>query len=144
MPVAAVATYSGKKLDPISNPEDARLENINLAAGTYQSGQLVGEITGTPGTYGSYASGNVNGSQLPTHILQYAVVVDASGNVSFGDTAGGDLGFVIVGRKGVPAFRCGYFSCADLVGLDANAVTALRARLTQGTVSAGRVMIPGS
>ena len=143
MPTAALLTFGGARLIPLKNAEDARMENIQLKASTtYAKGTLVGEITASPGTYGPYASGNSDGTQLPTHILEYACKTDASKNITLGDgTAGNEWGLTV---KAAPAFRCGYFACEDLVGLDANAVTALKARLTAGDTTTGRIMIPGA
>lgn len=144
MPTAAATTWGAGRVDPIKNPNGANVEVINLKASTtFAAGTLVGEITASPGTYGPYASGNSDGTQLPTHILQYACVTDASSNVTIGGTgaAGGEWGQT---RKGAPAYRSGEFSCADLTGLDANVITIKRAILVQGTVSSGRVMFLGN
>lgn len=245
MPTTSLFGFGGAKLEPLKNPEDARLEHVNLAQGTYAKGTLLGEmagrssiqtltITGTPtsgdftltfgadttaaiafsatatavaaalnllasviaaggvdatggplpgtgvvirfrnsgartaitstdnlgggsapathitqtqtgtagtaGRYKAYASGNTDGSENPTHILQYACIVDSSQNISIGDTAGGEWGIL---NKSAPAYRCGYFACEDLVGLDATAVTRMNARLEAGDTTTGRIEIPG-
>lgn len=141
MPTAAAVTYSGNRLIPLKNPGAARKEHINLVAGTYAKGTVVGEVNATPGTYKAYATGNVDGSQNPTHILEYPCVVDGSGNVWLGDTSGSsDRG---VSQKSAPAYRNGYFASEDLVGLDAGGLTKLNGRLTQGNLTTGRVMIGG-
>lgn len=143
MPTTAIATFGAGRVDPIKSDRSAHVENINLKASTtFAAGTLVGEITATPGTYGAYASANVDGTQLPTHILQYACVVDASGNITLGNAPSGG-GEWAQTQKGAPGYRSGYFNCADLTGLDANVVTIKRAILTQGTVTAGRVMFTG-
>lgn len=142
MPTAPIFTWGAGRVDPLKDAEDANLEVVNLKVSTtFAAGTIVGEITATPGTYGAYASGNVDGTQNPVGILQYACVTDASGNITFG---GGPAGTSEWGEtyKGAPMYRSGEFNCADLVGLDANAVTKL-GRLVQGTVTAGRVLVYG-
>jgi hypothetical protein len=142
MPTTAIATFGAGRVDPLKDPRDADIEVVNLKVSTsFAAGTVLGEITASPGVYGPYASGNSDGTQNPTHILQYQCVTDASGNVTFG---AGPAGTSEWGRteKGAPAYRSGEFSCADLTGLDANAVTKL-GRLVQGTVSAGRVLVYG-
>lgn len=142
MPTTAIATFGAGRVDPLKDPKDGDIEVINLKVSTtFAAGTILGEVTATPGTYAPYASGNVDGSQNPTHVLQYACVTDASGNITFG---AGPAGTSEWGQtfKGAPAYRSGEFNCADLVGLDANAVTKL-GRLVQGTVSSGRVLVYG-
>src|SRR5437763_1487183 len=143
MPTTPVATFGAGRGDPPKSPDECIVEVVGLKAlTTYAAGTLVGEITASPGTYGPYATGNVDGTQNPTHILQYACITDASGNITFG---AGPAGTAEWGQtyKGAPAYRSGEFSCADLVGLDAGAVTKM-GRLLQGTVTAGRVLIYGA
>lgn len=142
MPTTAITTFGAGRVDPIKDWRSARVEVLNLKVSTtFAAGTLIGEITASPGVYGPYATGNVDGTQNPTHVLQYQCVTDASGNITFG---AGPAGTSEWGEtyKGAPAYRSGEFSCADLVGLDAGAVTKL-GRLVQGTVSAGRVLIYG-
>jgi hypothetical protein len=145
MPTSPVSTWGASMLVPYANPEDAHLEHINLKPSTvYAKGTLVGEITASPGVYGPYLTGNTDGTQNPTHVLQYACTTDASGNVTFGSgvlvgSPGGEFGQT---SKSAPAFRTGYFACADLVGLDAGAVAKL-GRLVAGDVNTGRIMIYG-
>lgn len=142
MPTSAITTFGAGRVDPIKDPEDANLEVVNLKASTtFAAGTLIGEITASPGTYGPYATGNADGTQNPTHILQYPCVTDASGNITFG---AGPAGTSEWGEtyKGAPAYRSGEFSCADLVGLDSGAVTKL-GRLVQGTTTSGRILVYG-
>lgn len=97
---------------------------------------------GTPGTFAPYDGDNTDGSQNPTHILQYACVTDASGNVTFGAGPAGTSEFGQT-SKGAPAYRSGLFSCADLVGLDANAVAKM-GRLVKGNLQSGEFMVYGN
>lgn len=138
MPTTAITTFSASnRLDPLFDFEELDILNVSLAPSTtYAKGTVLGEITATPGTYKAYASGNVDGSQNPAGLLQYGVTTDASGAA------------VLIGEQGATQkffpmiMPCGaYFKCADLVGLDANAVTKLAAVIVEGTVSAGIVKI---
>jgi hypothetical protein len=144
MPTTPIMTFGAGRVEPLKAPDEALSEVIGLKASTaFAAGTLVGEITASPGTYGPYATGNVDGTQNPTHILMYACITDASGNVTFGSSGivagGAEWGQT---QKGAPAWASGEFSCADLVGLDAGAVTKM-GRLIQGTVSSGRILVYG-
>jgi hypothetical protein len=144
MPTTPLMTFGAGRVDPLKSPDEVIVEVIGLKASTtFAAGTLVGEITASAGTYGPYATGNVDGTQNPTHILMYACVTDASGNVSLGS------GGLVAGatewgqtQKGAPAYASGEFATQDLVGLDAGAVTKL-GRLVQGTVTAGRILVYG-
>lgn len=77
----------------------------------------------TANTYRAYASGSSDGSQTPTGVLEYDVVTDAAGQVTYGAQAGG-------GEWGqtypdAPMFISGAFLVSELVGFDANAATKL-------------------
>lgn len=91
----------------------------------------------TPAT----TQGVVRTSQRPTHILQYDCITDAAGLVTFG---AGPAGTSEWGQtaSSAPAFYRGYFSCADLLGLDAYAVASM-GRLIQGTIAAGHFLLGG-
>lgn len=143
MPTTPIATFGAGRVDPIKGGDDCEVEVVNLKVSTtFAAGTIVGEITASPGTYGPYATGNVDGTQNPVGVLQYACVTDASGNITFG---GGPAGTSEWGQtsKGAPVYMSGEFSTADLVGLDAGAVTKL-GRLVQGTTTSGRLIIYGS
>jgi hypothetical protein len=143
MPTTAIMTFGAGRVDPLKNPDECIVEVIGLKPSTtFAAGTLVGEITASPGTYGAYATGNADGTQNPTHILQYACITDASGNVTFGSSVTAGAAEWGQTQKGAPAYASGEFSCADLVGLDSGAVTKL-GRLIQGTVSSGRVLVYG-
>jgi hypothetical protein len=135
MPNAPVTVFSGLRLDPYMDPDDALEFAISLKASTsYAKGTVLGEITATPGTFAAYATGNGDGSNTPRCILQYAAVTDASGNI----TIAGEQGMT---RKDVPAYFAGTFACADLVGLDAGGVTAAGWRLINGSATTGVVRL---
>lgn len=135
MPTAATTTYAGDKLEPFIKPETAAVIQVRLTVSkTYVKGQVLGEITATPGIYEEYDDAAVDGTAVAKSILQYACSTDASGNVTF---AGGELGETY---KSAPAYVAGFFSCADLTGLDAAGVADL-GRLVDGTSSAGILFI---
>jgi glycerol uptake facilitator-like aquaporin len=137
MPTTAIQQYSGIRLDPYMDPENALSFDVQLAASaTYAKGQILGEVTATPGVYKIYASGNVDGSQNPRAILPYACTTDASGNI----TLPGEFGMT---TKAVPVFFAGTFRTEDLVGLDATGVTNAGGswKLIEGTVTAGILRI---
>jgi hypothetical protein len=48
MPTAASLTFGAGRVDPIKNPEDIEVENVNLKASlTYAAGTILGELVGT-------------------------------------------------------------------------------------------------
>lgn len=99
---------------------------------------IVHSTTGsTGGAFGTYASGNSDGTQLAEAILAIDCVVDAAGYASFSSSGAGGLW----GEKAltVPAYYAGDFNVADLIGLDANAVTVMKGRYVIGSLSAGGI-----
>jgi hypothetical protein len=138
VPTSPTHTYTGQKLEP-AFPGAHPCINVKLPVSVnYPKGTVLGEITASPGTFKAYAAGNADGSQIPRAILQYGCQVDASGNITFSDTGGtvgGDHGET---AKAAPAYIGGRFYTADLVGLDATALTNNPAwALNQGTVANG-------
>jgi hypothetical protein len=145
MPTAATTTYSGNRLVPVYNAEDALRQPVKLPASVvYAKGTVLGELTATPGTFKAYTSGASDGSQIPKSILEYACATDASGNITLGGAAtGGQFGET---RLVVPAYFTGAFKTAELVqtgagAIDANAVTVLGAHLVSGTLADGVIQI---
>jgi hypothetical protein len=134
MPTSAIYTFepSGAQLIPVFTQEHVNTINVNLVAGTYVRGTVLGELTATPGKYRAYAAANTDGSQVPKGLLQYSCVVDASGNV----TLAGEFGQT---QMGVPMIFGGghVWDTTQLTGLDANAITVLGASLIEGTAAAG-------
>jgi hypothetical protein len=137
MPSTAQVIYGGSKLQPAYNPESALMLPFNIPASTtIAKGTLVGEVAASLGTVKAYASGNVDGSQIPIGAMAYDVISDASGNITIGGQVGGEFGNT---SKDCPVYVTGIFFTADLVGVDANAVTKL-GRLLSGSVAAGGVL----
>jgi len=140
MPTAAKNTFAVNQLLPCYRGNDALLIRVRLPASqTYVKGTVLGELSATPGTFKAYASGNSDGSQVAKAILAIDCVTDASQNVSFGGAAGSPWGET---EPSAPAYISGYFSCAELTGLDAGAASAL-GRVVNGTVSAGVLCVYG-
>lgn len=142
MPASAFRTFSAKMLQPIKNPQGGHREVIRLKPSTvFAAYTVVGPITASPGVYGPYASGNVDGTQAATHILMYPCSTDASGNVSKGDsTTGNEWGAT---ELGAPAYRSGYFANEDIANLDAGLFTSKRATQEVGDINTGRFIFHG-
>lgn len=47
MPLSPILTYGQSQLQPARDPRTARMMNVNLAAGTYVRGTVLGEVTDT-------------------------------------------------------------------------------------------------
>lgn len=84
------------------------------------TGTTAGEFTAYPGTSGS-----------PSMILEYPVTTDASGNVT------SSASFPYQSQPFATAFYSGTFNCADLITLDANAVTKMSGLIVAGTITSG-------
>jgi hypothetical protein len=134
-----IAIYSGKACEPAEQPNEAVSEVVALATGTYPAGQVIGELTATPGTFAAYAAANSDGSQVAKMILRYAYIANADGTVNPGNAAAGELGQT---ERGAIAWRAGAFKTVDVVGLDANAVGQL-GKLARGTVADGLLIVTG-
>lgn len=116
------------------------IDNTGLAGGG-AANAITTVLAGVPTSnkFAKYSSSAVDGRQYPLGILEYDVRV-TSGLHSIGDQTSGEWRQT---ELGAPMYRGGLFECADLVGLDATAITNMRARLIQGDASTGRILIPG-
>lgn len=115
---------------------------IKLAASTtYPMGALLGEVTATPGTFGLYVHSGSGGLGNWKAVLPRACVTDAAGNIYEAGQASEELPGV--SHLSVPAWFGGCFKQADLVTLDANAVTDGPANLKvlRGTVAGANALI---
>lgn len=140
---AAVATYglAAGFVQPLKNPDDANIDLVQLTASTvYPAGTVIAEVAATPGVYGPYATGGAGGLANPTHILQYSVTTDATGQIFMGGAAVSEW---TQPMPAAPAYRNGYFNCADIIAPDTGWVAKM-GRLVQGTATAGHVMIYGA
>lgn len=138
MPTSPQHTFSAaNRLDPIFNPAGEHVIHVALAASaTYARGTVLGEVTATPGTYKPYANANSDGSQTAKAVLKYGCSTDASGNITI-------LGEHGITHKSAPAYMpgSGYFKTAELVGMDAAAVTDLGASLVAGDLTSGIIKL---
>lgn len=127
-------TFTCRKLEPLFNAKAARQLPIKLINSvSYVAGQVLGEVTATPGTFKAYASGNSDGSETPKGLLAVDTTTNSSGEHFFGQQAASENGVV---HRHTSAFFSGTFDTNDLTGLDANAVTKL-GRLISGSVASG-------
>lgn len=106
----------------------------SITGGTLSLVHTTTGTAGTPGSYKPYLIGNTDGTQIPKGFLMYPVVVDASGNINIANTAGVTVGEFGQTSKTTPIYYSGEFDVTALVGLDANAVTALGGRMVSGTI----------
>jgi hypothetical protein len=124
-----VHTFTVDKLEPAMNPDLARTIAIKLAPSlTLAKGTVLGRITAS-NLWAAYNNANANGTEVARAILQYDVVTDAGGLHYYGGQASSEQG---QGEPSVPAYMCGDFFGADLVGLDAAGLADLFARLIFG------------
>ena len=116
------------KLEPYVNPDMARTLAVQFGPSlTIAKGTIIGLITAT-GKGAAYAAASVDGSQ--TNIIGPAVydfTTDASGNVTLGGT-GTVAGITVSVDQTAEVYYRGDFLETELTGLDANAVTVLKAR----------------
>ncbi len=128
-----VATLSGLVPFHPERPGKNIRREIRLAPnGTFPQGTVLGEYSANPGVFAPYAAGNTDGTEVPRGLLEFSVVVDAGGNISYPVATGLTTN---IGQL-TTMFCSGYFATGDLVGLDTNAVSAL-GRLVEGTVTSG-------
>lgn len=133
MPTSASTTYNHEKLEPAAPYPKAAVQAVTFAQGTYARGVVLGQISAS-GKFSTYANGNGDGTETARAINMYAISVDASGNVTYGDGAAGDeFG---AEHLSAPVYVAGAFKCQDLTGLDSNAVADL-GRLVSGDVNSG-------
>lgn len=136
MASSATLIFTGQKLEPYMNPDQARTIAVALIPSTnFAKGTVLGELTATPGTYGPYASGNSDGTQTPKVILAFDCQTDASGNITLSPTGAQVGGPFNEQFLTVEAYYKGAFNVADLTGLDANAVTKLGGHMVSGVVA---------
>lgn len=126
-----LATYAPTKLEPFIHPEDARTLAVPvLPSLTVARGTLLGLVTSagaTQGKAGVYASANADGTQIPLGPAVYDFVSDASGNVVIGGT-GSTYDLTRGSMLTTEVYWKGTFLESELTGLDANAISVLKAR----------------
>lgn len=139
MPTTPVQTYSGTKLEPLINPEEAydSIFRVALPANvTYPQGTWLGEVTATPGTYKAYVATAADGSQNPVGLLQYPCSTDALGNI----TSIGEWGQT---HSSAPMYTRGVYRTSELVqaptpgAMDTAGLGKVSGHLVEGTLVTG-------
>jgi hypothetical protein len=101
---------------------------------------VLGEVAAAPGVYGQYISTNSDGTQTAKMILRYNATVTGAPGVAGSITwVGGEWGPTAYSPFAVPAFKSGDFLTAQLVGLDANAITNMAGHIVQGAFGTNEV-----
>lgn len=96
-------------------------------------GQVLGQIT-VSGKYSPYAPANTDGTNTPDVIAVYDCVTDANGQVFLGINVP-TSGIASYPEPTLEAYYAGDFLATDLIGFDAGAMTAFRARpMANGTL----------
>jgi hypothetical protein len=147
MPTTPSMTFepNTNRVDPVYAPNLSRLINIapnpsstSTAVTTYSKGTLMAEFTNTSlaGVYTPYNSTSGSGVNIPKGILQYTVSVDSAGNVALA----GEFGQT---QKGCPMWMPGgaVWNAADIVGLDANAVSVMQGAYVEGAGAVGLIRL---
>ena len=132
MPTVVNLTFSAAKLEPAFAPELAKTDAFKVASGSYDKGTVCGIVSST-GAAKAYADGNNDGSQTAQIIAMYNMYSDGT-NVSLtSDSA------LLPGETATdaPFYILGFFECAELVGLDANAIADMQARLIGANTVSG-------
>lgn len=144
MPTSPIQTWGMGRLDPHMDAEKAQEQAVNLIPNTtFVKGTVLGELTATPGTFKAYATGNVDGSQIPKCILRYDCVTNATGFITLGGGPAGTSEHPGETTRSIDAFFSGVFKTTELTGLDAGGLTAMGGHLISGILSNGVVVFPG-
>jgi hypothetical protein len=124
----AGTTYTISLQNDYANVNAAPFLTTSALTGGAGTATVAETTKGSPGigvSAAAYASGNSDGSQVATCVLEALTRTDGAGRV-IGE-------FSMVGVMSVPAFIEGHFLCSDLVGLDATSLASL-GKLVAGTV----------
>ena len=133
MPTSASTTYNHEKLEPAAPLPKAATRAVTFAEGTYARGTVLGQLSAN-GKFDAYDNDASDGTEVARAINMFSIAVDASGNVTYGDSATGDeFG---AEHLSAPVYVAGAFRCEELTGLDANAVADL-GRLVEGDTVSG-------
>ena len=132
----AQVTYDSTQVVPVPTWPARRVAVKLIASTTYPVGAILGRKTSN-GQYGLYASGNVDGTQVPEAIMPRAAKTDSANGISYGTAAVGQYGQL---DQTVSAYVGGMFNFADLSGADAGYLTATGWR----TIKGGSLVILGS
>jgi hypothetical protein len=132
MPTTPSLTFTVAKLEPAYAPELAKTDAFKIGAGAHVAGEILGFVAAT-GAVDTYATGNSDGTETAAVIAVYDMYSDGT-NVSL--TADSAL---LPGETATtaPCYVMGFFDCADLTGLDAGAITDMKARLIGANTVSG-------
>lgn len=132
MPTTVNLTFTGAKLEPAFAPDLARTDAFKVASGSYDKGTVCGVVSST-GEAKAYANGSSDGSERAQIIAMYDMYSDGT-NVSLTSDAA-----LLPGETAsdAPFYICGFFECAELVGLDANGIADMGARLIGANTVSG-------
>jgi len=136
MPTVVQSYWSATRLQPLYRPGQTQQISVKLPASvTYPAGQVLGEVTATPGVYKAYLAAATDGSQNPMVLLEYSCTTDAAGNIS----QGGDFGQVY---SSTPAYMPTNLSvlAAELTGLDAAGLSKMGGVILEGTITSGTIL----
>lgn len=126
----AIQTYSYKQVTPLYASDEAMRRAVALKPSTtFLAGTLLGEITATPGVFGAYASGNVDGTQNPNRLLPFDCITDASGNITKGTGIVAGAGPYGITELTADCYVSGVFLIAEIPNQDA-----------AGLAKAGRIL----
>ena len=122
-----VHTFTGDKLQPAMNPDLARTISVKIVPSkTLAKGTVLGRVAAS-NLWDAYV--DTTTTDPARAILAFDVVTDAGGLHYYGGQAASEQG---QGEPSVPAYMCGDFFGADLVGLDAPGIADLFARFIFG------------
>ncbi len=122
-----IGTLTPVKLEPYIDPQNARtLAGEFAASQTIVRGTILGQLTSSS-KWKVYTDANTDGSGVAAGICVYDIVVDSNGYIVYGPS--GSTSSVVSGNeKTAPIYWKGTFLETDLTGLDAAAVTDMKAR----------------
>lgn len=132
MPTSAAINYTVAKLEPAFAPDMARTDVFKVASGEYDKGTVCGIVSET-GAAKAYANGNSDGSERAQIIAMYDMYSDGT-HVSLTSDAALAPGET---ATGAPFYICGFFETSELVGLDANGIADMSARLIGANTVSG-------
>lgn len=120
-------TFNPAKLEPVTFPEDARIDAAMLGASlTLAKGTLLGKRTSDSKLY-AYDDTKTDGTQTAVAILVHDVKTDASGNHYLGTNAVAST--TNLPHRDTSVYVAGCFDTTELTGYDAAAKADFGARL---------------
>jgi hypothetical protein len=129
-------TFNATKLEPVSFPQDARIDNVVLGVSlTLAKGTILGKKTSDNKHY-AYNDSLTNGTETATCILVYDTVTDANGKVYLGTNAVASINNLP--HTTAPVYVAGVFDTAELTGYNAAALADFQGRL----LPSGHLRIP--